>query len=144
MFKNYVKIAIRNILRNKLYSLINILGLTIGITACLLIMLFINYEFSYENMFAKTDRIYRVLTIDAALGTNKQRVGITMPPLGTVLADNFPEIEAATRVSGGRRTLMQIGDEQGIYAESMRAADANFFSIFDFKLLKGDIQTALS
>jgi len=144
MFKNYVKIAIRNILRNKLYSLINVLGLTIGITACLLIMLFINYEYSYENMFAKADRIYRVLTIDAALGTNKQRVGITMPPLGTVLTDNFPEIEAATRVSGGRRTLMQIGDEQGIYAESMRAADANFFSIFDFKLLKGDIQTALS
>ncbi|MDP8210426.1 MAG: ABC transporter permease, partial [Candidatus Stygibacter australis] len=144
MFKNYVKIAIRNILRNKLYSLINILGLTIGITACLLIMLFINYEYSYENMFSKADRIYRVLTIDAALGTNKQRVGITMPPLGTVLTDNFPEIEAATRVSGGRRTLMQIGDEQGIYAEKMRAADTNFFAIFDFKLLKGDIQTALS
>jgi putative ABC transport system permease protein len=144
MFKNYVKIAIRNILRNKLYSLINILGLAIGITACLLIMLFINYEFSYENLFSKADRIYRVLTIDAALGTNKQRVGITMPPLGTILADNFPEIEAATRLSGGRRTLMQIGDEQGIYAENLRAADANFFSIFDFKLLKGDPATALS
>ncbi len=144
MLRNYLKIAIRNILRNKLYSLINILGLAIGITACLLIMLFISYEFSYENLFSKADRIYRVLTIDAALGTNKQRVGITMPPLGTVLAENFPEIEAATRISGGRRMLVQVGDEQGIYAENMRAADANFLSIFDFKLLKGDIETALA
>lgn len=144
MFKNYVKIAIRNILRNKLYSFINILGLSIGITACLLIMLFINYEFSFENMFSKADRIYRVLTIDAALGTNKQRVGITMPPLGTVLSDNFPEIEVATRISGGRRMLLQLDDEQGIYAENVRAADANFFTIFDFELIKGDVLTALA
>jgi len=143
MFKNYVKIAIRNILRNKLYSFINILGLALGITACLLIMLYINYEYSFENLFSKNDRIYRVLTIDAALGTNKQRVGITMPPLGSILADNFPEIEAAVRISNGRRMLMQIGDEQGIYTESLRASDANFFSIFDYKLLEGDAQTAL-
>ncbi|MCF7918725.1 MAG: ABC transporter permease [Candidatus Cloacimonetes bacterium] len=144
MLLNYLKTAFRNILRNKLYSLINILGLAIGVTACLLIMLFINYEFSFEKMFSKADRIYRVLTIDAALGTNKQRVGITMPPLGTVLAENFPEIEAATRISGGRKMLMQIGDEPGIYAKEVRAADANFLSIFDFPLLKGDAQTALA
>jgi len=144
MLKNYIKIAFRNILHNKLYSLINILGLAIGITACLLIVLFINYEFSFEDVFSKTDRIYRVLTIDAALGTNKQRVGITMPPLGKVLADKFPEIESATRITGSRRMLMQKESETGIFAEQVRFAEANFLSIFDFKLLSGDPETALS
>ncbi len=70
MIKSYLKTSIRNIRTHKGYSLINIIGLAIGIAACLLILLFVQRELSFEKMFTKTDRIYRVLTTDKALGTN--------------------------------------------------------------------------
>ena len=143
MLKNYLKIAFRNIVRQKGYSIINILGLTIGITACLLIILFIRYEYSFENTHTKADKIYRVLTIDSALGTNKQRVGITMPPLGPTMKENIPEVEDALRITGGRQSLLQLENEVGIYSESARAVSDNFFMFFDFPLLTGDRETAL-
>ncbi len=82
MLKNHVRIFIRHINRHKLYAFINISGLAVGMAACILILLFIQSEVSYENMHGKADRVYRALTIDKALGTNNQRVGITMPALG--------------------------------------------------------------
>ncbi len=144
MIKNYFKIALRNILRHKGYSIINILGLTIGITACLLIVLFIRYEYSFENMHEKTDRIYRVLTIDSALGTNKQRVGITMPALGPAMVENIPEVKDVVRISGGRQPLMQREGEEGIYGENVRATSGNFFALFDYPLAEGNPETALT
>jgi len=144
MIKNYLKIALRNILRHKGYSIINILGLTIGVTACLLIVLFIKYEYSFENMHVKADRIYRVLTIDSALGTNKQRVGITMPALGPAMVENLPEVEDAVRISGGRQTLMQREGEEGIFSENARSASGNFFTFFDYSFIEGDPTTALT
>jgi len=143
MIKNYLKIAIRNILRHKAFSVINILGLTIGITACLLIVLFVRYEYSYENMHSKAERLYRVLTIDSALGTNKQRVGITMPPLGPAMKENIPEIEDALRISGGRQSVFQYNGEEGITSDNARAADAIFFQLFDYPLILGNRETAL-
>lgn len=144
MIKNYLKIALRNILRHKGYSIINILGLTIGVTACLLIVLFIKYEYSFENMHVKADRIYRVLTIDSALGTNKQRVGITMPALGPAMVENLPEVEDAVRISGGRQTLMQREGEEGIFSENARSVSGNFFTFFDYSFIEGNPTTALT
>lgn len=144
MLKNYFRIAVRNLLKQKLFTSINIAGLTIGISVCLLIVLFICYEFSYETMFSQADRIYRVLTIDAALGTNKQRVGITMPALGPALTDSFSEIEAALRVTSGQRKLVQYGDKPGVYAQRIKAADENFFDFFDYKFREGDPQKSLA
>ena len=143
MLKNYFKIFLRNINRFKLYSIINIVGLAVGMTACILILLFIQTEVSYENMHTRAERIYRVLTIDKALGTNNQRVGITMPALGPALPENFETVEAALRITGGGRTLLRYQDQPAIYAEQMRSADANFFDFFDFPLLQGDPATAL-
>lgn len=144
MFKNYFKIFIRNISRFKLYSIINIGGLAVGMAACILILLFIQRELSFENMHSKADRIYRVLTIDKALGTHNQRVGITMPALGPALPEAFPEVEATLRLTGGGRTLLRYQDRPAVYAEQMRSADANFFDFFDFPLLQGDPATALA
>ena len=144
MFKNYFLIGIRNIVRHKGYASINIAGLAIGMTACMLILLFIQYELSYENMHADTDRIYRVLTIDKAMGTNSQRVGITMPALAPALVEHFSEIESGLRLTFGNRTLLTYGDNPGIYAEKFRSADANFFDFFKFKLSAGDPASALS
>lgn len=143
MLKNYITIGLRSLIRQKGFSFINIAGLAIGIAACMIILLYIQYELSFEKMFTDADRIYRVLTIDKALGTNNQRVGITMPPVGAAAESSIPEVESALRVSGGGRALLIYGDKPGIYAEKLRNADANFFEFFDFKLLKGDPKTAL-
>lgn len=143
MLQNYFKIFLRNINRFKLYSIINIVGLAVGMTACILILLFIQAEVSYEAMHTRAERIYRVLTIDKALGTNNQRVGITMPALGPALPENFEAVEAALRITGGGRTLLRYQDQPAIYAEQLRSADANFFDFFDYPLLQGDPATAL-
>ncbi|MEJ2636782.1 MAG: ABC transporter permease [Calditrichia bacterium] len=144
MITNYLKIAVRNLFRHKIFSSINILGLAIGMAACMLILLFIQRELSFEKEHGKADRIYRVLTIDKALGTHNQRVGITMPPLGPALQETFPEVEASVRLSGGGKSLLKYGDQQGIYARKLRSADGNFFDLFDFRLLEGDRQKALT
>ncbi len=144
MIKNYFKIAFRNLLRQKFYSITNILGLAIGIAACLVILLFIQYELSFENDHSKADRIYRVLTIDKAMGTHGQTAGISIPPLGPAIVANFPEVEAQLRIAGGGKTLLKYGDRPAVYARQMRSADANFFNFFEFKLLEGDPNTALA
>ncbi len=146
MFKNYLIIALRNLLRHKGYSFINIAGLAIGMAACILILLFIQNELSFENMHADAGRIYRVLTIDKALGTHNQRVGISMPAMGPALPGAFPEVEASLRLTfGGQTLLSRPGDNRpAIYAQQLRSADANFFEFFDYTLLKGDPATALA
>ncbi|MGH7597129.1 MAG: ABC transporter permease [bacterium] len=146
MFKNYLIIALRNLLRHKGYSFIKIAGLAIGMAACILILLFIQNELSFENMHADAGRIYRVLTIDKALGTHNQRVGISMPAMGPALPGAFPEVEASLRLTFGGQTLLSRPGENrpAIYAQQLRSADANFFEFFDYNLLKGDPAKALA
>ena len=143
MLKNHARIFIRHVQRHKLYAFINICGLAVGMAACILIVLFIQSEVSFEVMHGKADRVYRALTIDKALGTNNQRVGITMPALGPAVPDAFAEIEDATRLTFGGQTLLRYQDRPAVYAEQMRSAEANFFDFFDYPLLQGDPQTAL-
>lgn len=144
MFHNYIKIAIRNIIKHKTYSLINIIGLGTGLAACLLIVLFINWERSFDTMHPDGDRIYRVLTIDKAIGTNNQRVGITAPMMGPTLPNAFPDIESTVRVAFGGQSLLTFGDRPGIYAQQMTLVDTTFFDFFNFPLLEGDPQRALA
>jgi putative ABC transport system permease protein len=143
MFLNYLKIAFRNIIRQKGFSFITIAGLTIGMTCCLIILLFIQYELSFENMHADRDHIYRVLTIDKAMGTNSQRVGITVPALGPAIPEAFPEVKDFLRATQQGQVLVNYDDEPAIYLQKMYSADANFFDFFGFKLLEGDPATAL-
>ncbi len=143
MFKNYIKIAVRSLLRQKGYSFINIVGLAIGMAACMLILLFIQRELSFENMHKNADRIYRVMIIDAALGTHGQRAGITFPAVAPDIKGKFPEVEDALRLSGGPQVLLTYGDNSGIFADQVRMSDPNFFEFFDFPLLQGDPATAL-
>ena len=144
MLKNHVRIFIRHISRHKLYAFINISGLAVGMAACILILLFIQSEVSYDTMHGATDRLYRALTIDKALGTNNQRVGITLPALGPSLPAAFAEVEDALRLTFGGQTLLRYQDRPAIYAEQLRSADANFFDFFDFPLLQGNPKTALA
>ncbi|MBD3166925.1 cell division protein FtsX, partial [bacterium] len=143
MLRNYLVIALRNLWKHRLFSAINILGMAIGMAACLLILLYIRHEISYDRFHADSDRMYRILTIDKALGVSSSLVGITMPPLGPSLVKDFPEVELTARVTGTTRAML-THEEQQVFADPYRAADSTFFRMFDFKLLRGDPDRVLA
>ncbi len=139
MIKNYLKIAWRNLWKHKGFSAINILGLTIGITVCLMIFLFILNEFSVDNFHQKGKNIYRVMRGYDAL---KAKVPFVSPPYATALQNDFPaEIRQTVRVmvSDG---LMTFADK-AFSEKKVYIADPGFFTLFSFPLLKGDPATAL-
>ena len=141
MFKNYITIALRNILRHKTYSFINIFGFTIGIASCLLILLYITHELSYDRFHEKADRIYRIGG-EARLGTAEVKTTSSPAPAAAGFRDEFPEVEDATRFfSPGEQVTRyqdQLFNETGLFY-----ADDNFFNVFDFELLQGDPATVL-
>jgi putative ABC transport system permease protein len=140
MLKNYFKIAVRNLWKHRVYSLINILGLTVGMTAFYLIFLYVHFELSYDAFHSKADRIYRVVC-DIKTPTETIPAGgpsWAVPPYAKL---DFPEIESAVRLSGGsllvRKGNIKFQEENSLFADSA------FFHVFDFKLLQGDPTTAL-
>ena len=98
MLKNYFKIAIRNLTRQQAYSLINIIGLTFGITSFLLIMMYVQYESSFDKQIPDYERIYRMVEIQIEEGVGEQHVAITMGPLAPALKADFPEVKDAVRL----------------------------------------------
>src|SRR5579871_4440395 len=97
MLKNYFKIAFRNLWKNRIYSAINIIGLAIGMAACIMIMLFVSYEKSFDNMHTKN--IYRLNEVQKFPGmVASQKVGLSMFPMGGTLKMEFPQIKNFTRV----------------------------------------------
>lgn len=140
MFKNYLKIAFRNLWRHKTFSIINILGLAVGISACFLIYLYVHLETSYDNFHSKADRIYRVVT-DTKTPTETISEGLTTTPIAINLKKDFPEVEDAVRL-GRDGFLVRKGDIKFQEEESVMA-DSTFFNVFDFPLVAGDKNTAL-
>jgi putative ABC transport system permease protein len=131
---NYFKVAMRYLLRNRGYTVINILGLAIGITCCILIMLFVRSEWSYDKFHTKSDRIYRAWVLEN-YDDQDDIVDIVTPlPLAGALQSNFAEIESTCRVFN-LSTLVKTGDQS--FSENMRMVDSGFFRIFDFELLEG-------
>ena len=140
MLRNYLSIALRNIAANPLFSMINILGLAIGLACCIVITVFVNYELSYDKHWNNADRIYRV-TRD--FFGNDLKLARVAPPIGPLLAEDFPEIEAVTRLlQPGRVRLSR--DERSIMEESLVIADPNVFEFFDLEFTRGDAATALA
>lgn len=140
MIKNYLKIAFRNLWKHKVFSFINIMGLAVGLTACFLIFLFVSFELSYDSFHSKADRIYRVVA-DIKTPTevlNTSGPSWAVPPNAK---DEFPEIESFVRIAEDK-TLIKKGDVK-FREEHSAWVDSAFFHIFDFKLIKGDPQTAL-
>jgi len=139
MIKNYLKVAWRNLVKNKVFSLINILGLTIGITVCMMIFLFIMNEFSFDKFHKQKDNIYRVMR---GFDPTKNKVAYVSGPYAPALLNDFPdEVKKAVRVmpSNGLVTFGDISfNEKKLYI-----ADPDFFTMFSFPLLKGDPATAL-
>jgi putative ABC transport system permease protein len=141
MFRNYFKIAFRNLWRHRVFSLINILGLTVGMTACFLIFLYVRFELSYDSFNSKADRIYRIVC-DIKTPTETIKAGGPSWAVGPHLMADFPQVEAAVRING-TSLLVRKGNVK-FQEESSMFADSSFFQMFDFKLLKGNPHTALN
>jgi putative ABC transport system permease protein len=142
MLKSYFTVAIRNIRKHKLFSAINILGMTMGITACLMIVLYVVDELSYDKFHKDADRIYQV-GLNGKIGGQDIRVANTCPPMAAALSSEIPEIEDATRVAQffGKPAVKY---EDKVFAEDkVLFVDSNFFEFFSFTLLEGDARTAL-
>lgn len=142
MIKNYFKIALRNLWKNKTASFINIFGLTIGLCSCLLIGLYIQHELNYDKFQQKGDRIARVIMeykFDG--GTEFKKGNFTSARVAPVFKQTFPEIESAVRMTGYDQ-VVQYKDKL-IDEKSFVYADPSFFNIFSFKLLQGDRATIL-
>lgn len=142
MIRNFFKIAFRNIVRQKFYALINIFGLAIGLAICLLILLFVKDELSYDRHHEKADRIYRTMM---EWGHNEDRVKSPINPyrLAPALKVDFPELDPIVRISPTYGGLVQY-DDLKYQEQQMYFADQELFELFDFKLLKGDPATVLA
>ena len=146
MLKNYIKIARRNIQRNKTNSFINIAGLAIGMTCVMLIVMYVQDELSYDKFIKNADRIYEV-NLNGNLGGQEFLAGTTPPPVGAALTNAFPEIETYTKIfmPGGEvvRYNGANNSEKYFTENNVYAVDSNFLQVFNYRLKEGDAASCL-
>src|SRR5215213_6391426 len=146
MLKNYLKTALRNLRRNKVSSFINVSGLSIGITAALFIVIFIQNELSYDRFHKDAGRMYQVV-LNGNMNGQEFWAGNTPPPVGGALFKNIPEIESYTRFYKPNDVVMRYEEngsiEKFFTEKNVLAVDSNFLQVFDFKVLEGTPLTAL-
>ena len=143
MFKNYLKIAIRNIKKQKFYSFINVFGLATGIAASLLIVLFIINELQYDNFHTKRDRIYRIIS-DVHFGDNDFTFPVAPAPLAAALRLEFPEVENTVRIRKQGSFLVRPAESaENIKVDDLGFVDSTFFKIFTVPLISGNEEDAL-
>jgi putative ABC transport system permease protein len=142
MLRNYFKIALRNIRRNKVYSLINIAGLAIGMACCILIAMWVVDELSFDRYHENADRIYRVGHVLTLGGTSRSAPLVSLPMVPAIVSE-YPEVVDAVRLSKAPRTSVRYGDKD-FYEEGIMFADSSIFNIFSFPLVEGDPENALA
>jgi putative ABC transport system permease protein len=142
MVKNYFKISFRNIKKYKAYSLINILGLAIGISCCLLILLFVQNELSYDRYQEKANRIYRLVDSLDIDNPRSRHYALSSAPFAPALKKEFPEVEETVRLLPARGRMVSYGEKR-YYEEKFFFADSSIFSIFTLPLIQGNPDTAL-
>jgi len=142
MIKNLLLVALRNFKRDRWYSLLNILGLTIGITFSIFLIFYVKDELSYDRYNKKADRIYRITSFIKEPEKETMKWTATQFPLGPVLQKEFPEVEAAVRFVGVDRTMYKRGDLRS-YEDKAFYADSTLFNIFTYKFLEGNPGNAL-
>lgn len=141
MLKNYLKVTLRKIRRDKINSFINIIGLSIGFASVIVIFLFVHHELSYDKFHTNYDNLYR-LTYDDS-GGNGRHLATTAPPMGKAIVENFPEVAQSAIFMYPPSTIIQSNGAK-FYEEGVIYADSNFLSLLSFPLLKGNPATALS
>jgi putative ABC transport system permease protein len=140
MIRYHLTYALRHLVKNKLYTVLNLFGLSIGLACFALIGLWIKSEYSYDRFHEKSDRIYRVVSkfVDQTAVIEQ---AVSSPPLGPALMRDMPEVASALRLDPGD-AVMAVGDKT--FLERGIITDQSFFDVFDFKLLSGDRNSALN
>lgn len=143
MLKNYFKIAVRTLLKNKTYALINILGLSIGITCASLILFYVEDELTYDQFNTKHDRIYRIIESDNTDPSRVEKYGQTSPGVPIAMASDIPGVDSYCRVfkPWGHMDINWLGEK--LQDRNFIFADANLFDYFDFEFVAGSKETAL-
>ncbi len=139
MLRNYFKVAVRHLLKNKTFSIINILGLSVGVACCIVIALYIQDELSFEKHFTDHERIYRIATTFSKDG-KEDKFPRTSPPIAMDLADILPEIEVATRMMAPpdvEQHMIKYGDKL-FYEKSGVLVDSTFFKMFPYEFAQGN------
>jgi putative ABC transport system permease protein len=144
---SYIKLAIRNLVRNKTFSVINILGLAIGTLCSLYIIMYVNDEYSYDQQHKRAGDIYRINSLFTSQGTEHNN-STSSPPIAPTMKKDFPEVSAFTRVVptnslGAKQHLLQYG-EKSIYETNAVFTDSTFFDVFAFHFIHGQATTALA
>jgi putative ABC transport system permease protein len=143
MLFNYLKVAIRNLLKKKVFTIINMVGLSVGTTASLLIFLYVQGELSYDKFFPDTDRIYRVVE-DRIYPDRLAHFAMIPAGFSTILPDEVPEVEMSTRLVGFPNFAQVMKYNDNTFSERyIFGADSNFFEMFPYRLLKGDPKRVL-
>ena len=142
MFSSYLKIALRNMRRQKGYAFINIVGLAIGLACCILILLYVRDELSYDRFNEKAERIYRV-GLHGIIGTNEFNGAASSAPMAAALVQEYPEVVAAVRINNFGFPVLRYG-EKVFSEERFFWADSNFFDIFTVHFLQGNPKDALN
>jgi putative ABC transport system permease protein len=140
MFKSHFKIAVRNMLKHKGHTFINVVGLSVGIAVCFLIFLWVRDELSYDRFHAKADRTYRALW-EARFGDNEWKIPLVGVPLAETLEKEFPEVERAVRLYAGGMTLRH--GEDYVREQNFLFTEESFFEVFTVKFIAGNPETAL-
>ncbi|MEX1240282.1 MAG: ABC transporter permease [Cyclobacteriaceae bacterium] len=144
MLRNYLSVILQTIIRNKTYSLINVLGLSVGLAVFMIILQYVRFEQSYDRFHTKTDHIYRVILEFSTSGGNVDRDAANYAPAAPTMQDDFPEVRGFVRITPEYSKVVfscrdKVFEEQKVYY-----ADSTFFTLFDFKLLEGNPETALT
>jgi putative ABC transport system permease protein len=141
MFKNYVTITLRNIVKQKAYSFINIAGFAVGLATCILILLYVIHELSYDKFHTNADRIYRI-GVEGNLSGEFVQYPLSNLGTGPTMLKDFPEVEGFTRIYPLDRMPVEH-NKKSFYEERLFYVDESFFEVFSFPLLQGNSESAL-
>lgn len=142
MIKNLLLVALRNFKRDKWYSVLNLLGLTIGITFSIFLIFYVRDELSFDRFNEKADRIFRIDGYIQEQGKPPFKVALSQTPLAPALQHEYPEVEEATRLMSAGKNMYKHG-ELHLYEDKVYYADSNVFRVFTFPFIQGDPRTAL-
>jgi putative ABC transport system permease protein len=144
MIASYFRIAFRNILKSKIFSAINLIGISVGMAASILILYFVLYETSFDKFHKNAERIYRVEVGTYRAGTLENESALTPPAVGKSLIDNFNEVEAFTRIASNPGKTIIIANDKSYREEKTYLADPSLLKVFDFELIQGNSDNMLS
>jgi len=142
MFKNYFLMAFRNLKKHRTYTLINVFGLALGLSATILILLYLQFEISYDRFHENADSIYRVCIRHLREGMSEGETHVYTPPIGPDMKKDFPEVEDFVRMSTLRVAYLNV-DNKAFKVDRIRYASPSLFEVFSFKLKSGNSRTAL-